>query len=87
MDTYNRECLALKSGQSIKGEDVVKEMERLRFMRGVPDRICVDNGSEFKSKVMDQWAYLHGVELDFSRSGRPSSRITIEVAFSKSATA
>jgi len=78
VDTYSRECLALKSGQSIKGEDVVKEMERLRFVRGVPDRICVDNGSEFKSKVMDRWAYLHGVELDFSRPGRPTDNAMIE---------
>ena len=78
VDTYSRECLALKSGQSIKGEDVVKEMERLRFVRGIPNRICVDSGSEFKSKVMDQWAYLHGVELDFSRPGRPTDNAMIE---------
>lgn len=78
VDTYSRECLTLKSGQSLKSDDVVREMERLCFRRGTPDRICVDNGSEFRSKVMDRWAYLHGVELDFSRPGRPTDNAMIE---------
>ena len=78
VDTYNRECLALKSGQSIKGKDVVDQMERLRSEQKLPDRICVDNGSEFKSKVMDHWAYMHNVELDFSRPGRPTDNAMIE---------
>jgi putative transposase len=41
----------------------------------VPQTISVDNGSEFISKVLDQWAYLNGVELDFSRPGKPTDKI------------
>lgn len=32
-----------------------------------PDRIQVDNGSEFISKAIDKWAYENQVVLDFSR--------------------
>jgi putative transposase len=44
----------------------------------VPQTISVDNGSEFISKVLDQWAYLNGVELDFSRPGKPTDNAMIE---------
>jgi putative transposase len=31
--------------------------------RGVPEAIQVDNGPEFISQVVDQWAYWSGVAL------------------------
>ncbi|SIT48331.1 hypothetical protein BN2476_630120 [Paraburkholderia piptadeniae] len=31
-----------------------------------------DNGSEFISKALDRWAYENGVEIDFSRPGKPT---------------
>ena len=32
----------------------------------------VDNGPEFISKRLDQWAYLNRVGFDFSRPGKPT---------------
>jgi putative transposase len=49
-----------------------------RTLRALPQTIKVDNGSEFVSKVMDRCAYQHGVELDFSRPGRPIGNAKIE---------
>ena len=46
--------------------------------RGLPRAIRVDNGSEFTSKALDQWAYLNGVTLDFSRPGKPTDNAYIE---------
>ena len=43
-----------------------------------PDRIQVDNGSEFISKVLDKWAYENQVVLDFSRPGKPTDNPFIE---------
>jgi Cytochrome bd terminal oxidase subunit II/Integrase core domain len=37
--------------------------------RGYPESITVDNGSESCSRMMDAWAYRHGVKLDFIRPG------------------
>jgi putative transposase len=45
---------------------------------GLPQTIKVDNGPEFTSKKLDQWAYLNGVKLDFSRPGRPTDNALIE---------
>ena len=44
-------------------------LQCLREQRRLPRTIRVDNGPEFTSKRLDQWAYLNGVELDFSRPG------------------
>jgi len=38
----------------------------------------VDNGSEFITKVIDKWAYEHGVELDFSRLWSPDDNAKVE---------
>jgi putative transposase len=38
----------------------------------------VDNGTEFTSKVLDEWCYLRGVNLDFIRPGKPTENGFIE---------
>ena len=43
-----------------------------------PGTIRVDNGPEFTSKRLDQWAYLNGVDLDFSRLGKSTDNAFIE---------
>ena len=78
VDNYMRESLAIDVGQSLKGDDVVATLHRIAATRGLPATIKVDNGSEFISKVMDRWAYERGVELDFSRSGKPTDNAKIE---------
>ena len=78
VDNYTRESLAIEVGQSLKGEDVVNTLNRIASRRGLPATIKVDNGSEFISKVMDKWAYERGIELDFSRPGKPTDNAKVE---------
>ncbi|GAB2904263.1 hypothetical protein GCM10027202_36580 [Microvirgula curvata] len=53
-------------------------MRHVQALRGTPQRIQVDNGSEFISVALDQWAYEQGVTLDFSRPGKPADNVFIE---------
>jgi putative transposase len=69
---FSRESLAIGVNQSLKGIDVVNVLERVSKTRKLPRTIRVDNGAEFTSKILDQWAYLNGVELDFIRPGKPT---------------
>jgi len=65
-------------GRGLTGQDVVATLERLRFDRGLPQRIYCDNGSEFVGAAMDRWAYTNKVILDFSRRGKPTDNAAIE---------
>ena len=79
VDNFSRTCLAIHAEQSIKGSDVVSVMDQVVLKYGhIPDRIQVDNGSEFISKALDLWAYENKVILDFSRPGKPTDNPYIE---------
>jgi putative transposase len=79
VDNYSRKCLHLGVGQSLKGEDVVESLDQIKSIeQTVPQRIQVDNGSEFISKALDKWAYDNKVILDFSRPGKPTDNPFIE---------
>ena len=79
VDNFSRECLAIHVGQSVVGKQVVEVMDALkRFTGRCPERIQMDNGSEFISKAMDRWAYENNVVLDFSRPGKPTDNAFVE---------
>ena len=78
VDTYSRECLTLRVGVNLKGDDVVAAFHEVIRQGGVPRSIRVDNGTEFTSVVLDQWAYWNGVTLDFSRRGKPQDNALVE---------
>ena len=50
LDTFSRESLAIYMDKSIKGEQVCDELGKIKAARGLPQRIKVDNGTEFISR-------------------------------------
>ena len=71
IDDYSRECPAIEVDTSLGGRRVVGVLERLEEIRGLPKVITMDNGPEFSSRVLDEWAYRKGVKLNFIRPGKP----------------
>ncbi len=69
---------AIEVAMSLTGDRVVDVLERLRGTVGVPERIAIDNGPEFISKVLDAWAYRHAVCLEFSRPDKPTDNAIVE---------
>ncbi len=78
VDTYSRESLALEVAHGFKSPQVVDVLRRIVAERGAPERIHCDNGPEFVSLHLDQWAHWTHVKLDFSRPGRPSDNAFCE---------
>jgi putative transposase len=78
VDDYSRECLVLEVDTSINGRRVAAVLDRLADLRGLPLSITVDHGPEFEGKVLDAWAYEHGVRLNFIRPGKPVENAYIE---------
>ena len=78
VDHFTRESLAIEVDGSLGGQRVAEVLTRLAIGGRNPKTIFVDNGPEFTSRRLDQWAYLNGVELDFSRPGKPTDNAMIE---------
>jgi len=78
VDNFSRVSPAIEVDFSLTGKRVVEVLERLKRTHGLPQAIKVDNGSEFISKALDQWAYRNGIRLEFSRPGKPTDNAFIE---------
>lgn len=78
MDCFSRESLAIEPRVKFRALNVVDVLDEAVAKRGVPKSIRVDNGPEFAGKLLDQWAYHNGVELDFSRPGKPTDNAYIK---------
>ena len=78
MDVYSRECLAVEADTSLGGRRVTRVLEQLKEQRGLPKILGSDNGPEFRSRHMDQWAYENKVKLHFIKPGKPTQNAYIE---------
>ena len=78
VDQFTQECLCLVTDQSLTGEKVAHALAPVVLQRGAPHSITVDHGSAFASRVMDAWAYLHGIQVDCIRPGKPVENCFIE---------
>jgi putative transposase len=78
IDQWSRESPALEVDFSLTGERVAMVFSRLSETRGLPAVIQSDNGSEFSSRHMDQWAYEHEVRWQFIEPGKPIQNAFIE---------
>ena len=78
VDQYTRTCPLLLADTSIGGCKVATALAKAAEGIGFPQTITVDNGPEFAGKVLDEWAYGHGIELYFIRPGKPVENGYIE---------
>ncbi len=71
IDNYTRECPAIEMVTSLGGWRVIEVLEKLEETRGLPEVITVDNGPEFAGKMLDEWAYRKGSNLNFIHPWKP----------------
>jgi putative transposase len=78
IDDHNREVLAIEIDLNLGSRRVIRVLDRLAETRGLPERIRFDNGPEFTSIAVADWAEQNCVELDFIKPGRPMQNGFIE---------
>lgn len=78
VESLSREALASEVDTSLPALRVIRALEEIALERGYPRRIVVDNGSEFRSMVLDAWAYEHDVDLEFIQPGKPIQNAVVE---------
>jgi putative transposase len=71
VDDYSRECPVIEVDTSLGGARVVSVLDRLTETIGLPNVITIDKGPEFTGRALDEWAYRRGVQLNFTRPGKP----------------
>ena len=71
MDEYTRECLAMLVRRRITSQDVLDQLYELFLLRGVPEHIRSDNGSEFTAKAIRKWLNSLEVKTLFIEPGSP----------------
>jgi transposase InsO family protein len=55
IDEYTGDCLAIRAGRSIRAPDVIETLPGLMLVKGVPERICLDSGTEFTARAVREW--------------------------------
>lgn len=78
IDDCSREALAQYPAFSIPAIRVTAVLDELKALRGLPEQIVVDNGSEFTSGTMRKWALENGVELHLIEKGKPTQNAFVE---------
>jgi putative transposase len=71
MDGSTREALWIEVDTSLPGQRAARMLDWLKQTRGVPEVIQVDNGPEFISQAVDQWAFATGCGCILSRWASP----------------
>jgi putative transposase len=71
VDDYTREWPTIEVDHALSGERVVRVLERLAQISGLPQGIVCDNGPEFTSEAPDVWAHRRGITLNFIAPGKP----------------
>jgi len=77
-DDYNRESLHIEIDTSLPSQRVIRALDELVEVRGAPRRLRLDNGPEFISAALKQWAKQRGVELVHIQPGKPTQNAYIE---------
>ena len=78
IDQFSRQSPVIEPRFSFGGREVAQTLDRVIPETGTPVSITVDHGTEFTSKALEEWAYQHGVQLDFTHPGNPTENGYIE---------
>lgn len=78
IDECSRKALWTQAYSSISAKVLIEVLNLIIQWRGCPAYIRCDNGPEFISHQLQQWADRHGIEIRFIQPGKPSQNGLIE---------
>lgn len=63
IDRWSRESVCLEANSRLCDRCVALALDEIARHRGGPKAITEDDGTEFTSKALDDWAYRVGIKL------------------------
>ena len=78
IDDFNREGLEIEADFSLSAQRVIRSLERIIEWRGKPKIIRCDNGPEYISQKLQNWAEKQKIKLEYIQPGKPQQNAYIE---------
>ena len=78
IDDCNREGLGIEVDFSLPAERVIRALNQIIEWRGQPEIIRCDNGPEYISELLKNWAEEREIRLEFIQPGKPQQNAYIE---------
>ena len=78
IDDYNREGLGIEVDLSLPAERVIRTLDRIIEWRGKPHAIRCDNGPEYVSAALHDWAFRRHIRLEHIQPGKPQQNAYVE---------
>ncbi len=78
IDNFNREALAIEVDFSLRFSRVKRTLEQIIEWRGKAAAIRCDNGPEYTSHELINWAEDNGIKLNFIQARNPQQNAYIE---------
>ena len=78
LDDFNREGLGIEVDFSLPAERVIRSLNQIIEWRGKPFAIRVDNGPEYISGKLMEWAENQGIALNHIQPGKPQQNAYVE---------
>ena len=78
VDDFTRESIKITVDTSLNGHRVCEELEHIIEVRGKPERILSDNGTEFTSTAVLKWCQEKKIQWNYIQPGKPYQNGYIE---------
>ena len=78
IDDHNREALGIEVDFSLPAERVTRTLNQIIEWRGKPKAIRSDNGPEYISHTLRQWAQEQDIRLEHIQPGKPQQNAYVE---------
>lgn len=78
IDDFNREALGIDVDLSLPSERVIRSLNQIIAWRGCPRVIRCDNGPEYISAALQNWAKSCGIRIEYMQPGNPQQNAYVE---------
>lgn len=78
IDDFNREALGMEADVSLPAERQIRALQRIIEWRGKPKAIRCDNGPEYISAALMNWAAQQGIRIEHIQPGKPQQNAYVE---------
>ena len=78
IDDYNREGLGIEVDLSLPAVRVIRALEQIIEWRGKPAALRCDNGPEYISQALTEWATNNQITMIYIQPGKPTQNAYIE---------